>query len=63
MKAVENSIFDRKFKNCCDDLNEDRNFLRSQSTETKLELFALFQQGTQGDAKPKDYSKVPETHV
>ena len=43
IKAIENSIFDKKFKNVADDLNKDRNFLRSQSTEVKLELFALFQ--------------------
>ena len=41
-------------------MNKDRNLLRGQSTEVKLELFALFQQANVGDAKPKDFDRVPE---
>ena len=60
LRAIENSYFDRKFKNACDSVNKDRDLLRKMTVETKLELFALFQQGHFGDAKPKDFSLVPE---
>ena len=30
------------------------------SDEVRIEYYALFSQATQGDAKPKDFSKVPE---
>ena len=43
-------------------MNKDRNLLRGQPTEVKLELFALFQQAHMGDAKPKNFDLVPEEH-
>ena len=61
IKAVANARFDNKFKNFINDM--DRSFMNGQSNETKLEIYALFSQATQGDAKDKDFSKVPEEFV
>ena len=60
---VENSLFDQRFEKIRDGLNTERTLLSSLPTEVKLELFALFQQGTQGDAEPKDMSLVPENQL
>ena len=55
-KVVENSLFDQNFEKVRAEFNMDRTLLSSLPTEVKLELFALFQQGTQGNAEHVSYA-------
>lgn len=43
LRAIENSRLDTKFKLFLNDLERDRSFLRFQSDDSKIELYAIFQ--------------------
>jgi len=58
--AIENSRFDRKFSDAVDQWNRERRLHQNLQVGVNLELYALFQQATQGDAKVKDFDRVPE---
>lgn len=60
MQAVDNYLLTKRFKDEALQLHKDAALWGTLSEEVRLELYALFSQANFGDARSKDFSKVPE---